>query len=134
MEDRMLDRRLLGATVLLVDDADQVRSLCKQVLAPHGCTVVEAENGQAAVAAYQQHHPDVVVMDIAMPVMDGLSALKAIMAVDPNARVMMVTAMGQGEHVRAAIEAGARDFIVKPFGSSRFLAGIHKLLAEARAD
>jgi two-component system chemotaxis response regulator CheY len=124
----------MGTTVLLVDDAEQVRSLCKQVLAPHGCTVLEAENGQAAVAAYQQHHPDVVVMDIAMPVLDGLSALKEIMQLDPAARVMMVTAMGQEAQVRAAIEAGARDFIVKPFGSSRFLAGIHKLLTEARAD
>lgn len=129
----MFDRRLLGATVLLVDDAEQVRSLCKQVLAPHGCTALKAENGQAAVAAHQQHHPDVVVMDIAMPVMDGLSALKKIMRLDPQARVMMVTAMGQEAQVRAAADAGARDFIVKPFGSSRFLAGIHKLLAEERA-
>jgi len=80
------------------------------------------------VEQYRAHHPDAVLLDITMPEMDGLTALKAIRKLDPNAKVAMVTAMGQQSTVMEALKAGARDFVLKPFQSDRVLATVKKLV------
>ena len=89
---------------------------------------MEAENGIQAIEKYQNEAPDAVLMDISMPEMDGLNALRAIRELDPTARVAMLTAMGQQNIVIEAIKAGARDFIVKPFDPDRILKSLSKLL------
>ena len=95
----------------------------------HGYTVVEASNGAEAVEAYKKQRPDAVLLDITMPDMDGLTALKALREIDPEARIAMVTAMGQQQIVMEAIKAGAKDFVVKPFDAARIMAAVDKLLA-----
>jgi len=87
----------------------------------------EAENGIEAVEMYQEHEPDIVTMDITMPEMDGLEAIKAIKDIDPDANIIVVSAMGQQKMVIDAIEAGAADFIVKPFKDERVINAINKI-------
>ena len=89
----------------------------------------EAENGRLAVESYTRDRPDAVLLDITMPEMDGLEALSAIRAIDPTARVAMLTAMGQQSIVMDAIKRGARDFVIKPFAPDRVLGAVVKLLA-----
>jgi two-component system chemotaxis response regulator CheY len=117
------------AKVLIVDDAQFMRMRCAKLLEKNGFDVVEAENGRLAVEMYQQVRPDAVLMDITMPEMDGLAALKEIRQIDPKARVAMLTALGQQGVVIEAIKAGARDFIVKPFEQDRVLEALQKLLS-----
>ncbi len=117
------------ATFLVVDDAAFMRMRCVKLLKEEGHTTIEAENGKQAVEAYRASKPDAVLMDITMPEMDGLEALRAIIAHDPTARVAMVTALGQQDMVMTALKAGARDFVVKPFQAVRVLEAAHKLLA-----
>jgi two-component system chemotaxis response regulator CheY len=114
--------------IMVVDDAAFMRMRCVRLLKEHGYEVVEAENGQQAVKLYQQVRPDAVLMDITMPEMDGLQALKAIREVDPSARVAMVTAMGQQAMVIEAIKSGAKDFVLKPFEPARVLAAVKKMV------
>jgi two-component system, chemotaxis family, chemotaxis protein CheY len=116
------------ATLLVVDDAAFMRMRCSKLLTENGYTVVEAENGVQAVKQYIQHRPDAVLLDITMPEMDGLTALREIRKLDPNAKVAMVTAMGQQSTVMEALKAGARDFVLKPFQSDRVLATVKKLV------
>ena len=116
------------ATVMVVDDAAFMRMRCAKLLKEHGYTVVEAENGAEAVRLYKEARPDGVLMDITMPVMDGLQALAAIKGFDPTARVAMVTAMGQQAIVIDALKAGAKDFVVKPFQPERVLAAVKRLI------
>jgi two-component system, chemotaxis family, chemotaxis protein CheY len=116
------------ATILIADDAAFMRLRCGRMLADHGYTVVEAENGRDAVTKYQEHRPDAVLMDITMPELDGQGALRAIRALDPGAKVAMVTAIGQQQVVLAAVQAGAKDFVVKPFQPERVLAAVQKML------
>lgn len=116
------------AKVLLVDDAAFMRMRCARLLQEEGHEVLEAANGREAVEVYQAHRPDAVLMDITMPEMDGLEALRAIRAIDPQARVAMLTAMGQQAIVIEAIKCGARDFVVKPFERERVLAAVAKLI------
>ncbi len=116
------------ATLLVVDDAAFMRMRCSKLLTESGYQVIEAENGVQAVQQYQRHHPDAVLLDITMPEMDGLTALKEIRKMDPNAKVAMVTAMGQQSTVMEALKAGARDFVLKPFQSDRVLATVKKLV------
>jgi two-component system chemotaxis response regulator CheY len=116
-------------TVLVVDDAAFMRMRCAKLLTENGYTVIEAENGAEAVRKYQEARPDCVLLDITMPEMDGLTALQEIRKLDPNARVAMVTAMGQQQIVMEAIKSGAKDFVVKPFERDRVLAAVEKLLA-----
>lgn len=102
--------------VLVVDDAAFMRVSIKNMLTKHGFEVVgEAENGNVAVQKYAELQPDIVTMDITMPEKDGLQALKEILAANPGANIVMVSAMGQESMVREAIIAGAKGFIVKPF-------------------
>jgi two-component system, chemotaxis family, chemotaxis protein CheY len=117
------------AKVLLVDDAAFMRMRCARLLREEGHDVSEAANGREAVDMYQSERPDAVLMDITMPEMDGLEALRAIRAVDPHAQVAMLTAMGQQAIVIEAIKSGARDFVVKPFEKDRVLAAVAKLVA-----
>ena len=117
-------------TVLIADDAAFMRMMIKNILTEGGYEVVgEAENGQVAVARYRELRPDLTTMDITMPEMDGLAALREIRGEDPAARVVMCSAMGQQSMVIESIQAGARDFIVKPFQPDRVLEAIEKALA-----
>ena len=117
-------------SVLIADDAAFMRMMLKNVLTEAGYEVVgEAENGAVAVSRYRELRPDLTTMDITMPEMDGLAALKEIRAGDPSARVVMCSAMGQQSMVIESIQAGARDFIVKPFQPDRVLEAVQKALA-----
>jgi two-component system chemotaxis response regulator CheY len=117
------------AKVMVVDDAAFMRLRASKVLQDNGHEVLQAENGADAVRQYAKHHPDAVLLDITMPEMDGLEALKEIRKLDPAARVAMVTAMGQQAIVMEALRAGAKDFILKPFQPDRVLGALQKLLA-----
>ena len=117
------------AKVLVVDDAAFMRVRAARLLRDNGHEVIQAENGLEAVRQYAQHKPDAVLMDITMPEMDGLAALKEIKKLDPAARVAMVTAMGQQAIVMEALKAGAKDFVLKPFQPERVLGALQKLLA-----
>lgn len=112
--------------VLVVDDAQFQRHRLAQVLRGAGIEVVEAADGQAAVQKYAEERPDLVLMDITMPVMDGLEALRRIRAADPEARVIMCSALGQQTAVLEAVKAGALDFLVKPVQPDRLLAAVQR--------
>jgi len=116
------------AKVLIVDDAAFMRISIKNMLTKNGYEVVgEAENGAIGVEMYKDLHPDIVTMDITMPEMSGLDALKEIIKLDPQSKVVMVSAMGQEAMVREAIVSGAKGFIVKPFKEEGIVAAIKKL-------
>ena len=117
------------ARILVVDDAAFMRVRAAKLLTDNGYEVALAENGREAVSKYAEWRPDAVLMDITMPVLDGLGALKEIRKIDPAARVAMVTAMGQQAIVMQALKAGAKDFVLKPFQPDRILATLQKLLA-----
>lgn len=115
--------------ILLVDDASFMRMMIKDALTKNGYTdIYEAADGVEAVAKYSEIRPDLVIMDITMPNMDGLGALKAIKQIDPNANVVMCSAMGQEAMVIEAIKSGAKDFIVKPFKPDRILKTVTNVL------
>lgn len=114
--------------VLIIDDAAFMRISIKNMLTKNGYEVAgEAENGVIGVEMYKTLNPDIVTMDITMPEMDGLTALKEIMKIDPKAKVVMVSAMGQEAMVRDAIVSGAKGFIVKPFKEDGIIAALKKL-------
>lgn len=114
------------AKILVVDDAAFVRAKNTRVLSENGYEVNEAADGLEAVNKYRNWQPDLVLMDITMPHMDGIEAVKQIREHDPGAKVVMCTALGQQSMVLTAIKAGARDFIVKPFQPDRLLAAVKK--------
>lgn len=117
------------ATVLIVDDAAFMRMVLKDILSKNGYQVIgEAPNGLKAIEMYKNERPDVVTMDITMPEMDGIQALKGIRAFDPSAKVIMCSAMGQQAMVMEAIKEGAKDFIVKPFQAERVLEAVKRVL------
>ena len=117
------------ARVLIVDDAAFMRMMIKDILEKNGFEVVgEAPNGVVAVELYKKEKPDVVTMDITMPDMDGIEAVKQIKSFDAGAKVIMCSAMGQQSMVMDAIKAGARDFIVKPFQADRVLEAVNKVI------
>ena len=119
----------MGKKILLVDDAAFMRKMIKDTLTKNGYTdVFEAVDGADAVEKYAEIAPDLVFMDITMPNMDGLEALKAIKGGDPNATVIMCSAMGQEAMVIDAIKSGAKDFIVKPFKPDRILKTVQSIL------
>lgn len=116
------------AKALIVDDAAFMRITIKNALVKNGYEVVgEAENGIVAVEKYKELRPDVVTMDITMPEMNGLDALKAIVALDSKAQIVMISAMGQESMVREAILSGAKGFIVKPFKEDSLLSALRKI-------
>jgi len=117
----------MGKTILVVDDAAFMRMMIKDILTKNGYSVVgEADNGLNAIDKYEELKPDLVTMDITMPEMDGITAVKEIRKRNPNARIIMCSAMGQQAMVIDAIQAGARDFIVKPFQPDRVLEAVAK--------
>lgn len=119
----------MSANILIVDDAAFMRMMIKEILTKNGYSVVgEASDGSQAVEKYKELKPDLVTMDITMPEMDGIQALKEIRRLDASARVIMCSAMGQQAMVIDAIQAGARDFIVKPFQADRVIEAIRKTL------
>lgn len=119
----------MGKRVLIVDDAAFMRMMLKDILTKNGYIIVgEAENGAIAIEKFKELCPDLVTMDITMPEMDGISAVKEIRKIDANARIVMCSAMGQQAMVIDSIQAGARDFIVKPFQPERVLEAISKVL------
>ena len=115
--------------VLIVDDAAFMRMMIKDILKKNSLEVVgEASNGVEAVNLYKKERPDVVTMDITMPDMDGIEAVKEIRTFDANAKIIMCSAMGQQSMVMDAIKSGAKDFIVKPFQADRVLEAIRKVI------
>jgi two-component system chemotaxis response regulator CheY len=118
------------AKILIVDDAAFMRMMIKEILTKNGFDVVgEASDGVQAIEKFKELEPDLVTMDITMPEMDGVTALKEIKKINPNSKVIMCSAMGQQAMVIDAIQAGAKDFIVKPFQAERVLEAINKTLS-----
>ena len=119
----------MAKNILICDDAAFMRMMIKDILTKNGYNVVgEAENGAKGVERYNELKPDLVLMDITMPEMDGIAALKAIKSLDPKAKVIMCSAMGQQAMVIESIQSGARDFIVKPFQADRVIEAVKKVL------
>jgi two-component system chemotaxis response regulator CheY len=117
----------LAKTVLITDDTAFMRMTLRNVIQKNGFTVVgEAADGEEAVNKYKELRPDLVTMDITMPKMDGITAIKEIVKFDPNARIIVCSAMGQKPMVIEALNAGARDFLVKPFDAQRVVEALHK--------
>lgn len=118
----------MGKRVLITDDTAFMRMTLRNVLEKNGYEVAgEAEDGQQAVEKYRELKPDLVTMDITMPNMDGITAIKKIMEIDPNAKIIVCSAMGQKALVIEALNAGARDFIVKPFQPDRIAEALQKV-------
>ena len=119
----------MAKNVLICDDAAFMRMMIKDILTKNGYNVVgEAENGVKAVEKYNETKPDLVLMDITMPEMDGIQALKKIKEIDAGALVIMCSAMGQQAMVIESIQSGAKDFIVKPFQADRVLEAVKKVV------
>jgi len=121
----------MSRTILVVDDAAFMRMMIRDILAKEGYLIREAVNGHDAIDKYEEVRPDLVTMDITMPEMNGLDALRAIKAIDKEARVLMVSAMGQQKLIVEALEAGAMDFLVKPFQPAKVLETVKKCLQSA---
>ena len=125
----MQGRMTMGNNILVVDDAAFMRMMVKDILTKGGYNVVgEAENGVVAIQKYTELKPDLVTLDITMPEMDGIQALKKIKEADANATVIMCSAMGQQAMVIESIQAGAKDFIVKPFQAERVIEAVKKVV------
>jgi len=119
------------ARVIVTDDASFMRMMLKMMFKTAGYEVVaEAENGKDAIEKYQLYQPDLMTMDITMPVMDGIQAVREIVSQFPNAKILMCSAMGQQQMVMDAIKAGAKGFIVKPFQTEKVLEQVTKVLGE----
>ncbi|SRR5579875_3093536 len=117
------------ARVLIVDDAVVMRMMIKDILSKNGFEIVgEAQNGAEAVAKYNDLKPDVVTMDMVMPGVDGIAAVRQIVAADPAAKILMCTSLGQEALLNEAIQAGAKSYITKPFQPSKILESIDKVL------
>ena len=119
----------MAVNVLIVDDLTFIKIVLRDIIEKAGFRVVgEASNGEQAITQYQDTRPDVVLMDITMPGMDGLTALKKIREIDSAARVIICSALGQQQLIVQAIQLGAKDFIVKPFQPQRVVAALKKAL------
>jgi two-component system chemotaxis response regulator CheY len=114
----------MAVSVLIADDSEFMRNLLREILDESFEIVAEAENGVEAVDLYEEHAPDLVMMDIVMPIRNGIEATSEITDDDPNARVIMCTSVGQEEKMKAAIKAGAQGYITKPFQKPNVLEAI----------
>ena len=120
---------IMGKRILVVDDAAFMRMMLKDILTKNGYEIAgEAENGLKAVEKYKELQPDLVIMDITMPEMDGIQAVREIKKINPDAKIMMCSAMGQQAMVIESIQAGARDFVVKPFQAERVIESVKKII------
>jgi two-component system chemotaxis response regulator CheY len=123
----------MATRVLVADDARFMRQLIREIVEPEGFEVVgEAADGRAVVEEFQKLHPDVVTMDIVMPKRSGIDAVKEILALDPGARIVMVSALGQEALVMEALQAGASDYVVKPFKPDAVVATLRKVVEKER--
>lgn len=118
----------MSKTILVVDDAAFMRMMIRDILVGEGYVIHEAVNGRDAVEKYTELHPDLVTMDITMPEVDGIEALRSIRQADPSAKILMVSAMGQQKMIVEALDAGALDFLVKPFQPTKVLETVRKCL------
>jgi two-component system chemotaxis response regulator CheY len=119
----------MSSRVLVADDARFMRQLIREIIEPEGFEVVgEAADGRAVVEEFSRLQPDVVTMDIVMPKRSGIDAAKEILALDPSARIVMVSALGQEALVMEALQAGAADYVVKPFKPDAVIATLRKLM------
>jgi two-component system chemotaxis response regulator CheY len=120
-----------GVKILVADDASFMRTVLKDILRSNGLAsdIIEAPDGVEAVRQYIKHKPDLVTMDVNMPKADGIQALKGIMKVNPNARVIMVTSVEQKHIVQDAMKSGARDYILKPFDKANVGLVLNKVLS-----
>jgi two-component system, chemotaxis family, chemotaxis protein CheY len=119
----------MGKKVLVVDDSSFMRLMVKDALVPAGFEIVgEAMNGSEGVSKYVELKPDLVTMDVTMGIQDGLEAARKILSADPNARIIMVTALGQQKAIMDCIALGVRDFVTKPFTKERLLSAAEKAL------
>jgi len=117
------------AKVMIVDDSRTSRKMLREMLERNGHTVVaEAANGEEGYLKYREMRPDVVTMDITMPVMDGIEALSLIKKIDPAAKVLMITAAGQKEKMLESIKRGAEEFIMKPFNEAEILGALERIV------
>jgi len=117
----------MGKRILIVDDAAFMRMMIKDILTKNGYEVAgEAENGIRAIDKYKELSPDLVIMDITMPELDGIEAVKEIKKINSESKIIMCSAMGQQAMVIESIQAGARDFIVKPFQAERVVEAVKK--------
>ena len=124
-----VEEKGMAKSVLICDDAAFMRMMIRDILTKNGFVVAgEAENGIKAIEKYQETHQDLVLMEITMPEMDGIQALKEIKKINENAQIVMCSAMGQQAMVIESIQAGARDFIVKPFQADRVIEAVRKVL------
>ena len=125
----------MGKRILIVDDAAFMRMMLRDILVAKGFDIAgEAENGIEAGILYKRLKPDLVLMDITMPEMDGIKAVHEIIKADPEARIVMVSAMGQQAMVIQSIKAGAVDFVVKPFHTDRVIDAVNKALYDTIAS
>ncbi len=123
---------MVSARVLVVDDAAFMRRMLRDILTRNGLEVAgEAADGETAIERYVELRPDLVLMDITMPGISGIEAVRRIVAVDPAARIVMCSALGQQALVLESLEAGARDFIVKPFHPGKVMETVYKALEQA---
>lgn len=118
----------MNPRVLIVDDSKFMRMLLGDILSRHGFEVLEAESGEEALQVYLREHPDLVTLDILMPGRDGIETVQDLRARDPEARIVMVTALGMEDYIQRALEAGARGFILKPFSPDRVLETLQEVL------
>ncbi len=114
---------------IIVDDAMIMRLRLREILEAEYQIIAEAANGQEALALYEDHHPDFLTLDISMPQMNGLEALKSLLSRHPDAKIVIVSAVGQKQIVFEALGMGAKDFIIKPFEPDRVLKSIKRLFA-----
>ncbi len=118
------------ANVLIVDDSLYLRVMIKKILKKLGHEIVaEAGNGNEAIEAFQQHNPDLVTMDVVMPELNGLEAIRELMKINPKVSIIVVTALGHEPMIRQAVKLGAKDFVIKPFKQEELIKAVNSALA-----
>jgi len=121
----------MGARILIVDDAAFMRMMLTNIFVEEGYEIAgEAENGEEALRLYKELKPNLVTMDIVMPEVGGIESIKEILKIDPEAKILVVSALGQQALVKEAIEAGASDFVIKPFKPEKVIEAVEKILGE----
>jgi two-component system chemotaxis response regulator CheY len=121
----------MSAKILTVDDAIYMRTMLKKILEAEGFNTCEAGDGEAGLAAYEAEKPDLVLMDITMPGMDGITATRTIVEKYPKAKVVICSALGQQQMVLEAVKAGASEYVVKPFEPAQVIEVVKRLLVQA---